>query len=216
MNKRIQALEAEIEAAQAEINTASLMAATESTSPADRLNRARAILEQRELLKLARLELVELRKQALAESAEAAFAERCGNREAIGKAVDELEKQSVALDKALAKAAKHYVALEDCVRSVLSYGENAEGFDLRMFKTAHPLAAPYTFTIHAIAEHFGFGPSHHLESWPKPYGRDEGKARSFADFRATRDEWRDPQEPEPEGTIEFEEVSPEEMNNAIL
>lgn len=215
MTERIQALEAEIEAAQAAINTASLMAATESTSPADRLKKARGILEQKELLKLARLELVELRKQARAEAEEAAFAERCGNREAICEAVDELEKQSVALDKALAKAAKHYIALEDCVRSVLSYGENAEGFDLRMFKTSHPLQAPYTFAIHAIAEHLGFGPSHHLEAWPRPHGRDEGKARSFADFRAARDDWRHPPEPEPEGPVEYVETTPEEMNNGV-
>ena len=42
MTERITALEAEIEAAQEAINEASLMAATESTSPADRLKRARA------------------------------------------------------------------------------------------------------------------------------------------------------------------------------
>jgi hypothetical protein len=110
MTDRINALEAEIEAAQAEINTASLMAATESTSPADRLKKARAIIEQRELLKLARLELTEARKQARAEAEEAAFAERCGNREAICEAVDEIEKESAALDKALSRAAKHYFA----------------------------------------------------------------------------------------------------------
>ena len=148
MTERITALEAEIEAAQEAINEASLMAATESTSPADRLKRARALLEQRELLKLARIELVELRKQERAEAEEAAFAERCGDREAICEVVDEIEKQSVALDKALNKASRHYTALEDCVRSVLSYGDNAEGFDLRMFKTSAPLAAPYTFAIH--------------------------------------------------------------------
>jgi hypothetical protein len=215
MTERITALEAEIEAAQEAINTASLMAATESTSPADRLNRARAILEQKEVLKLTRIELAEARKQARAEAEEAAFAERCANREAICEAVDEIEKQSVALDKALAKAAKHYIALEDCVRSVLSYGENAEGFDLHIFKTAHPLAAPYTFTVHCLAEHFGWGPSHHLEMWPRPHGRDEGKARSFADFRAARDDWRNPPEPEPDGPIEFEEVTPEEMTHVV-
>jgi hypothetical protein len=110
MTDRINALEAEIEAAQAEINTASLMAATESTSPAGRLKKARAILEQKELLKLARLELAEARKQARAEAEEAAFAERCGNREAICEAVDEIEKESAALDKALSRAAKHYFA----------------------------------------------------------------------------------------------------------
>lgn len=216
MNERITALEREIEAAQQAINDGSLIAATESTSPTDRLKKARAILEQRELLKLTRLELVELRKQAHAEAKEAAFAERCGNREAICEAVDEIEKQSANIDKALAKAAKHYAALEDSVRSVLSYGDNAEGFDLRTFKTSQPLAAPYTFAIHAIAEHLGFGPSHHLASWPKPHGRDEAKARAFADFRATRDEWRDPPDPEPEGPIEYEEVQPVEMKNAIL
>ena len=216
MTERINALEAEIEAAQEAINTASLMAATESTSPADRLKRARSILEQRELLKLARLELAEARKQARAEAEEAAFAERCGNREAICEAVDEIEKQSANLDKALAKAAKHYVALEDCVRSVLSYGENAESFDLSMFKTSHPLQAPYNFTIHCLAERFGWGPSHHLEMWPRPHGRDEGKARAFADFYVAREDWRDPPDAEPEGPVEFEEVSPEEMNNAVL
>ena len=215
MTERITALEAEIEAAQEAINEASLMAATESTPPADRLKRARALLEQRELLKLARIELVELRKQERAEAEEAAFAERCGDREAICEVVDEIEKQSVALDKALNKASRHYTALEDCVRSVLSYGDNADGFDLRMFKTSAPLAAPYTFAIHCIAEHFGFGPSHHLEMWPKSFGRDEGKARAFADFRATRDDWRDPPEPEPVGPTEYEEVSPEEMHNAV-
>jgi len=215
MTERINALEAEIEAAQAEINTASLMAATESTSPADRLKRARAIIEQREMLKLTRLELVEARKQARAEAEEAAHAERCGNRERICEIVDELEKQSANLDKALAKAAKHYVALEDCVRSVLSYGQNAQGFDLHTFKTSQPLQAPYNFAIHCVAEHFGFGPSHHLESWPKPYGRDEAKARAFADFRVARDSWRNPPEPEPEGPIEFEEVTPEDMNHAL-
>ena len=215
MNKRIQALEAEIEAAQAEINTASIIAATESKNATDRLNRARAILEQREMLKLARLELVEARKQARAEAEEAALAERCGNRERICEIVDELEKQSVALDKVLAKAAKHYVALEDCVRSVLSYGENAENFDLSMFKTSHPLQAPYNFTIHCLAERFGWGPSHHLEMWPRPHGRDEGKARAFADFYVAREDWRDPPDAEPEGPVEFEEVSPEEMNNAL-
>jgi hypothetical protein len=215
MTERITALEAEIEAAQEAINTASLMAATESTSPADRLNRARAILEQKEVLKLTRIELAEARKQARAEAEEAAFAERCANREAICEAVDEIEKQSVALDKALAKAAKHYIALEDCVRSVLSYGDNAEGFDLRTFKTSHPLAAPYNFTIHCLAERFGWGPSHHLEMWPRPHGRDEGKARSFADFRAARDDWRNPPEPEPDGPIEFEEVTPEEMTHVV-
>ena len=216
MTERITTLEREIEAAQAEINTASLMAATESTSPADRLKKARAILERKELLKLARLELTEARKQARAEAEEAAFAERVENRERICEAVDEIEKQSAALDKALAKAAKHYTALEDGVRSVLSYGDSAEGFDLRMFKTGQPLQAPYTFAIYAIAEHFGFGASHSLDSWPKPYGRDEGKARAFADFYVAREDWRDPQEPEPEGPVEFEEVSPEEMNNAVL
>jgi hypothetical protein len=215
MNERINALEAEIEAAQAEINTASLMAATESTSPADRLKKARAILEQRELLKLARLELTEARKQARAEAEEAAFAERCGNREAICEAVDEIEKQSANLDKALAKAAKHYTALEDCVRAVLSYGEDAEGFDLRTFKTSQPLQAPYNFTIHCLAERFGWGPSHHLEMWPRPHGRDEGKARAFADFRAARDDWRDPPDAEPEGPTEYEELTHEEMNNAL-
>ena len=215
MTERITALEAEIEAAQAAINNASLTAATESTSPADRLKRARSIIEQREMLKLTRLELVEARKQARAAEEEAAHAERCGNREAICEAVDEIEKQSAALDKALAKAAKHYTALEDCVRSVLSYGDNAEGFDLKTFKTSHPLQAPYTFAIHCLSEHFEWGPSHHLEAWPRPYGRDEGKARAFADFRAARDDWRDPPEPEPEGPIEFEEVSPEEMNNVV-
>ena len=107
------------------------------------------------------------------------------DREAICEVVDEIEKQSVALDKALSKASRHYTALEDCVRSVLSYGDNAEGFDLRMFKTS---AAAWPLRTRspsiAIAEHFGFGPSHHLEMWPEPYGRDEGKARAFADFRA--------------------------------
>ena len=83
--------------------------------------------------------MVEARKQARAEADEAAHAERCSNREAIGDAVDEIEKESANLDKALAKAAKHYAALEDCVRSVLSYGEDAESFDLQTFKTAHPL-----------------------------------------------------------------------------
>ena len=185
-------MEAEIEAAQEAINTASLMAATESTSPADRLKRARAHPRATELLKLARLELVELRKQARAEAEEAAFAERCGNREAICEAVDEIEKQSVALDKALAKAAKHYTALEDCVRSVLSYGDNAEGFDLRTFKTSHPLQAPYTFAIHCLSPNTsGLAPHIILRCWPKPYGRDEGKARAFADFRAARDDWRE-------------------------
>ena len=216
MTERITTLEREIEAAQAEINTASLMAATESTSPADRLKKARAILERKELLKLARLELTEARKQARAEAEEAAFAERVENRERICEAVDEIEKQSAALDKALAKAAKHYTALEDGVRSVLSYGDSAEGFDLRMFKTGQPLQAPYTFAIYAIAEHFGFGASHSLDSWPKPYGRDEGKARAFADFYVAREDWRNPPEPEPEGPIEYEEAQPEEMNNAVL
>lgn len=216
MKERITALEREIEDAQAEINTASLVAAIESTSPADRLIRARAILEQRELLKLARLELVEVRKQQRAEAEEAAFAERCGNREAICEIVDELEKQSASLDRALAKAARHYTALEDGVRAVLSFGDKAEGFDLQTFKTSHPLQAPYNFTIHAIAEHFGWGPSHHLESWPRPYGRDEAKARAFADFRAARDEWRDPPAEEPEGSVEFEEVTPEEVANVVL
>jgi hypothetical protein len=215
MTERITALEAEIEAAQEAINTASLMAATESTSPADRLTRAREIIEQREMLKLTRLELVEARKQARAEAEEAAHAERCANREAICEAVDEIEKQSAALDKALAKAARHYTALEDGVRAVLSYGENAEAFDLRTFKTSQPLAAPYNFVIHCVAEHFGFGPSHHLEMWPRPHGRDEGKARAFADFRAARDDWRNPPEPELEGPVEFEEVSPEEMADAV-
>ena len=79
MNERITALEAEIEAAQEAISTASLIAATESTSPADRLKKARAILEQRELLKLARLELVEARKQERAKAEEDAHAERCAN-----------------------------------------------------------------------------------------------------------------------------------------
>ncbi len=50
------------------------------------------------------------------------------------------------------------------MRSVLSYGDNAEGFDLRMFKTS---AAAWPLRTRspsiAIAEHFGFGPSHHLE-----------------------------------------------------
>lgn len=215
MNERITALEAEIEAAQEAISTASLVAATESTSPADRLKKARAILEQRELLKLARLELVEARKQERAKAEEDAHAERCANREAICEAVDEIEKQSAALDKALAKASKHYAGLEDGVRAVLSYGDNAEGFDLKTFKTGKPLQAPYNFTIHAIAEHFGFGPSHHLEMWPKPYGRDEGKARAFADFRVARDQWREPPEPETEGPVEYEEVQPEEIENAI-
>lgn len=215
MNERITALEREIEEAQAKINEAALMAATESKSPADRLNKARAILEQREMLKLTRLELVEVRKQARAEADEAAFAERCGNREAICEAVDEIEKQSANLDKALAKAAKHYSALEDCVRSVLSYGESAEGFDLRMFKTGQPLQAPYNFAIHCLAERFGWGPSHQLESWPRPHGRDERKARAFRDFYVARDDWRHPPEPEPEGPVEYVETTPEEMNNAL-
>jgi hypothetical protein len=216
MTERITTLEREIEEAQAEINAASIIAATESKSATDRLKRARAILEQREMLKLARLELAEARKQARAEAEEAAFAERCGNREAICDAVDEIERQSVLLDKALATAAKHYAALEDGVRAVLSYGENAESFDLRTFKTAHPLQAPYTFTIYAIAEHFGFGASHSLDSWPKPYGRDEGKARAFADFYVAREDWRDPPDAEPEGPVEYEELTPEEVDNVVL
>jgi hypothetical protein len=216
MQERITALEAEIEAAQEAINEASLLAATEQSTPAVRLKKARAILEQREMLKLARLELAEARKQARAEAEEAAFAERCGNREAICEAVDEIEKESAALDKALAKASKHYAALEDGVRAVLSYGDNAEGFDLKTFKTGHPLQAPYTFAIHCLSEHFEWGPSHHLEAWSKPYGRDEAKARAFADFRAARDDWRNPSDPEPEGPIEYEEVQPKEMNNVVL
>ena len=216
MTERITTLEREIEEAQAEINAASLLAATEQSTPAVRLKRARAILEQREMLKLTRIELVEARKQARAEADEAAHAERCSNREAICDAVDEIEKESANLDKALAKAARHYTALEDGVRAVLSFGDKAEGFDLQTFKTSHPLQAPYNFTIHAIAEHFGWGPSHHLESWPRPYGRDEAKARAFADFRAARDEWRDPPAEEPEGPVEFEEVTPEEVANVVL
>lgn len=215
MTERITMLEREIEEAQAEINAASLLAATEQSTPAVRLKRARAILEQREMLKLTRIELAEARKQARAEAEEVAFAERVENRERICAAVDEIEKESAALDKALAKAAKHYTALEDCVRSVLSHGENAESFDLRTFKTAHPLQAPYTFTIHCLAERFGFGPSHHLEAWPRPHGRDEGKARAFADFRAARDEWRDPPTEE-EGPVEYEEAQPEEVANVVL
>ena len=215
MNERINALEREIEAAQAEINAASIIAATESKSATDRLKKARAIIEQREMLKLARLELAEARKHARAKAEEEAFAERCGNREAICEAVDEIEKESAALDKALAKASKHYAALEDCVRSVLSYGEDAEGFNLQVFKTAHPLQAPYNFSIHAIAEHFRFGPAHHLESWPKLHGRNEAKARAFADFYVARNEWRDPPDEGPESPVEYEEIQPEEMNNAV-
>ena len=215
MKERITALEAEIEAAQEAINEASLLAATEQSTPAVRLKKARAILEQKELLKLARIELVEARKQARAEADEAAHAERCSNREAMCEAVDEIEKESAALDKALAKASKHYAALEDCVRSVLSYGEDAEGFNLQVFKTAHPLQAPYNFSIHAIAEHFRFGPAHHLESWPKLHGRNEAKARAFADFYVARNEWRDPPDEGPESPVEYEEIQPEEMNNAV-
>jgi hypothetical protein len=215
MNERITALEREIEEAQAEINSASLVAATESSSPADRLKKARAIMEKRELLKLARIELVQARKEAKAKAEEEAQAERCENRERICEIVDEIEKQSAALDRALAKAARHYSALDDCARSVLSYGENAEGFDLRTFKTSQPLQAPYNFAICTLAEHFDWGPSHHLETWPKPHGRDAAKARAFANFFVARDEWRDPPEPEPEGPIEFEEVQPEDLNDAV-
>ena len=83
MNERITTLEREIEEAQAEINTASIIAATESKSATERLKRARSILEQKEMLKLARLELVDARKQARAEAEEAAFADRCGKRAAF-------------------------------------------------------------------------------------------------------------------------------------
>ena len=144
------------------------MAATESTSPADRLKKARGILEQKELLKLARLELVELRKQARAEAEEAAFAERCGNREAICEAVDELEKQSVALDKALAKAAKHYIALEDCVRSVSVLRRQRGGFRSAHVQNIAPAAGSLHVCHSRHRRTFGIGASHHLESLAAP------------------------------------------------
>ena len=73
-----------------------------------------------------------------------------------------------------------------------------------------------TNAVFSVAKHFGFEPKDYLESWPSDRKIDEGIERSLQSIRGARDTWRNPPELDPEGPIEFVEVSPEgkELENA--
>ena len=162
--------------------------------------------------------MVELRKQARAEAEEAAFAERCGNREAICESGGR-DRKAIALASTKRWRKRRSTTQRSrtaCARSC-PIGDNAEGFDLQTFKTSHPLQAPYTFAIHAIAEHSDGDLAIISRLGRARMAATKRKARAFADFPSRRDDWRDPPEPEPEGPVEYvEEATPEEMNNVVL
>ena len=73
-----------------------------------------------------------------------------------------------------------------------------------------------TNAVFSVAKHFGFEPKDYLESWPSDQKIDEGIERSLRSIRGVRDAWRNPPELDPEGPIEFVEVSSEgeELENA--
>ena len=213
--ERIAALEAEIAAAQAAIDQASLVAATASTSAADRLDRARAIVEQRELLKLTRLELAEARRAAAAETADAKRAERVAARERLCEAADEMERHAASMTKALRRAGNAYAAMQDSARAALSYGANAADFDLATYRTTDPIGVPYRFAIHAIADAFRFGPKDALAHWPRADRTQAGMTQALAPLLHARDSWRNPQEVEPATVTEWVEATPEEIADAL-
>ena len=59
-----------------------------------------------------------------------------------------------------------------------------KGLTCSTFKTSHPLQAPYTFAIHAIAEHFGIGASHTLKLGPARMAATKGRRARSQTFRA--------------------------------
>ena len=214
--KQIAQLENEIQSSLEALKEASFIAATGSKSPADRLKKARSILEQKELLRLTRLELAESRKRLRSETEASAKAARIKSREHICAIVDEIDSYYASMETSLKTAGAQYAKIKEATAEILLLGRDAQDFDLSTFKSTQPMKSVYTNAVFSVAKHFGFEPKDYLESWPSDRKIDEGIERSLQSIRGARDTWRNPPELDPEGLIEFVEVSPEgkELENA--
>lgn len=210
-------LEIEIEKGQANLRKATRLAAE---NPKDRLKQARALIEQREVLKLTRIELAQARQRLAEEQHAAQLALREANAKRIAELTQEIETEALAIERGLRRAGRSYKVMLEHVAAILALGNEAERFDLATFRTTRPARLPYDYCVHKIAEHFGFNPSDHLEHWPKPDRAAEGAARALATFTDIRKRIVAPEnfiEPEADSNdaAEWIEASPKEIENAI-
>ena len=213
----IERLEIEIEQGQSNLRESTRLAAAH---PKDRLKQARALIEQREVLKLMRVELVQARQRLAEEQHAAQLALREANANRIAELTQEIETEALAIERGLRRAGRSYKVMLENVAAILALGNEAERFDLATFRTTRPARLPYDYCVHKIAEHFGFNPSDHLEHWPRQDRAAEGAARALATFTDIRERIVSPEdfiEPETDNdaTAEWVEASPEEIENAI-
>jgi hypothetical protein len=213
----IKRLETEIEKGQSDLREATRVAAA---NPKDRLKQARALIESREVLKLMRVELAQARQRLADEQHAAQLALREANAKRIAELTQEIETEALAIERGLRRAGRSYKVMLEHVAAILALGTEAERFDLATFRTARPGKLPYEYVVNKCSEHFGFGPSHHLEHWPRQDRAAEGAARALATFTDIRERIVSPEdfiEPETDNdaTAEWVEASPEEIENAI-
>ena len=139
--KQIAQLENEIQSSLEALKEASFIAATGSKSPADRLKKARSILEQKELLRLTRLELAEARKRLRSETEASAKAARIKRREQICTIVDEIDGYYASMETSLKTAGAQYAKIKEATAEILLLGRDAQDFDLSTFKSTQPMRA---------------------------------------------------------------------------
>jgi predicted nucleic acid-binding protein len=213
----IERLEAEIEKGQSDLREATRLAVA---NPTDRLEQARALIESREVLRLVRGELAQARQRLVEEQQEAQRALREANAKRIAELTRDIETEALAIERGLRRAGRSYKTMLEHVAAILALGNEAERFDLATFRTARPGKLPYEYVVNKCSEHFGFGPSHHLEHWPKPDRAAEGAARALANFTDIRERIVSPEnftEPKTDNNAaaEWIEASPEEIENAV-
>jgi len=212
MTPDILKLEAEITAAQEAVSEQTRLAVSEARTQATLLKRGKEIAERKEVLKLLQLQLRQAKKDHADKQAEADREARLGRRRQIAEIADSISEDVKKLASAIRKAGPHYKSINDKAWQILQLGQEAADFDLSIFKSSHPTSKAYEVLIHLVAKEFGLGPANPFSSWPRSHVIEDGIQKALATF-ADVASW--PREEEPAQEQEFEEITAEELENAI-
>jgi len=209
---QIESLEVEIASTKEAIASATQLAVNEATSQAALLKRGKAIAEQKEVLKLLQLQLRQAKKDHADKQAEADREARLGRRRQIAEIADSISDDVKKLASAIRKAGPHYKAINDKAWQIMNLGQEAADFDLSLFKTTHPNTKAYEIFVHLAAREFALTPADHFSHWPRSHVIEDGIQKALATFADVAN-W--PREDEPAQEQGFEEITAEELENAI-
>ena len=210
----IEAHIADAESALREANTAAVAAAT---SPAARLKAARNIVERREVLAILRQQLADARALARAAEEAAAKQKRVDNRARMTALAADALKEAKALERDLEKAAGRYAKMTATTREIVELSTNADGIRPEIFRSTHPMQAPYALALVLIAKAFGFHKKEPLgDGWTPPFKQPAAIKSALSVYDALIDSTEEDDEAPVEyveAPVEYVEATPEGIEN---